>query len=278
MSRIFISADFEGVSGVVAPRACFPGGPEFERTRRLWIGEINALVEGALEGGADEILVNEAHAAMNYLDPELLHPRARFISGYLKPDNQMEGLGPEFSGAILMAHARAGTAAGVLNHTYVMRDVVEVRLNGSPIGEIGLNMHWAAVLGVPVILVAGDDHAAAEARSLVPEVQTAVVKTGISQFTACSLPAAEARRVLREAAAAAVRRVHAMPRIAEAGQYTMEIEFSLTEIAAMCCLVPGIERIGPRTVGFTSRDYRRLQGMRIVCTNLALATVRAHFG
>ncbi|MBA7581027.1 D-aminopeptidase [subsurface metagenome] len=186
--KLYVSADFEGVCGVVDRNQCFPGNADFDRTRRLWVEEINAIVEGAVSAGVSEVVVNEAHASMNYMLPELLHPKASFISGYVKIDNQMEGLDESYCGAVIMGHARAGTAMGVLNHTYVMRDVVEIRLNGEPIGELGLNMLWAAYLGTPVILVIGDDKAVQEAKTLVPAIETAVVKKGLSQFTAHNLP------------------------------------------------------------------------------------------
>lgn len=93
----------------------------------------------SIQGRVSEKSVLQQGQAMNYLLPEHLHPRASFISGYLKRDNQVEGLDRSFAGAIIMGHARAGTAAGILNHTYVMRDVLEARLNGRSIGEFGLN-------------------------------------------------------------------------------------------------------------------------------------------
>lgn len=275
--KIFISADFEGVCGVVESRQCFPGNLDFNRTRRLWVEEINAIVEGAMLAGATEFVVNEAHGAMNYLLPDILHPKASFISGYVKLDNQMEGLDNTFAGAIIMGHARAGTAEGVLNHTYVMRDVVELRLNDEPIGELGLNAYWASYFGIPLILVIGDDKAAKEAKALIPEIETAVVKYGLSQFTAHNLPLETARNVIRESSKKAVARIRKIPPLKMLESFSLEIEFSLSEIAHLCSFIPGVERINSRTVRFSSNDYRQIQHVRIVCTNLALAIVRAHF-
>lgn len=275
--NIYISADFEGVAGIVDLHQCKPGSPEFERARRHWVEEINAIIEGAMASGASQFVVNEAHAAMNYMLPELLHPKASFISGYVKLDNQMEGLDDTFAGAVIMGHAMAGTAGGVLNHAYVMRDVVGVRLNGEPIGEFGLNAYWASYLGVPVILAVGDDKLAAEARALIPEVETAVVKHGLSQFTAHNLPLETARQVIRETTERAVRRAGEIPPLPLPESFSLEIDFSLSEIAHLCSYIPGMERLDGRTVRFSSTDYRQIQHVRILCTNLALATVRAHF-
>lgn len=275
--KIYISADFEGSCGVVAVKQCFPGNPEFEHARRSWIQDINALIEGAVAGGATEILVNEAHAAMNYLLPEYLHPKASYITGYVKTDNQMEGLDESWAGAIYMGHAMAGTVDGVLNHSYVMRDVVGMRLNGEPIGELGLNAYWAGYLGVPMILVAGDDKLAAEAKCLIPEIEAAVVKQGLSQFSARHLPLEGARAVLRSCAERAVRRAGEIPTLVPPEICSLEIDFSLSEIAKLASFVPGVERVGARTVRCRARDYRELQHVRIVCTNLALSVVNSQF-
>lgn len=277
MTKIFISADFEGVSGIVDPHQCFPGSPDFERARRLWVGEINAIIEGSISAGAEEFLVNEAHASMHYMLPELLHPKAAYISGYVKPDNQMEGLDPSFAGAVIMGHSMAGTSGGVLNHSYVMRDVVALRLNGQEIGELGLNAYWAAYLGVPLILAVGDDKFATEARALIPDVEVAVVKWGISQFTARNLAPDAAKELIRVSAERAVRRSSEIPAPTLPENLELEIDFSLSEIAHLCSYIPGVERVGGRTVRFQAQDYRQVMHVRILCTNLALATVRARF-
>lgn len=277
--KLLISADFEGVSGVVNRQQCHPGNPEFEWARRLWIRQINAIVDGALEAGAEEVVVNEAHSAMNYLIPDLLHPRASFITGYVKTDNQMEGLDSSFTGAVFMGHARVGTANAVLNHNYVMRDVLEMRLNGEPIGELGLNAYWAAYHGVPLIMVAGDDYTAREARALVPGIEASVVKQGLSQFSAHHLPVEQANKLLRQTAALALRRAAAgeIVPLDLPEHLALEIDFSVSEIAHVCAFIPGVERVNGRTVRYETTDYREMQHVRIVCTNLALATVRAHF-
>lgn len=275
--KIYISADFEGVAGIVDKHQCFPGNPEFEWARKVWIKEINSVVEGALKAGASEVVVNEAHAAMNYMLPEYLHPKASFISGYVKPDNQMEGIDSSFSGAVILGHAMPGVEKAVLNHAYVMRDVYALRLNGEEIGEFGLNAYWAASYGVPTILVVGDDKYGAEAKELIPEIETAVVKMGISQFTAHHMPVASARDLIQKTSQIAVTRVAEIPVPKMADFFELEIDFSLSEIAHLCSFIPGVERIGGRTIRFGSKDYQQVMHVRILCTNLTLATVRSRF-
>ena len=63
--RILISADIEGISGVMSPEQTSPGSGEYERARLLMTREVNAAVEGALEGGATEIWVADGHGQYN---------------------------------------------------------------------------------------------------------------------------------------------------------------------------------------------------------------------
>jgi D-amino peptidase len=58
--------------------------------------ETNAAIEGALEAGATEILVNDSHDAMRNIILEDLNPEARLITGDRKPMSMMEGMGPGF--------------------------------------------------------------------------------------------------------------------------------------------------------------------------------------
>ena len=90
--KIYVSADIEGVAGVVSPEQGRPGNAEYERARRLMTEEVNAAIEGALAGGATAILVNDSHGPMTNLLPELLNPAAELILGKPKPFNMFAGL------------------------------------------------------------------------------------------------------------------------------------------------------------------------------------------
>ena len=138
--RILISADIEGISGVMSPEQTSPGSGEYERARLLMTREVNAAVEGALEGGATEIWVADGHGQYNNILLEELHPGACLVSGKPRLFGMMGGLdcGP-WDGLFLIGyHARAG-AHGVLAHTINGSAFAEVRINGAPVGEYYLN-------------------------------------------------------------------------------------------------------------------------------------------
>lgn len=90
--RILISADIEGISGVMSPEQTSPGSGEYERARLLMTREVNAAVEGALEGGATEIWVADGHGQYNNILLEELHPGACLVSGKPRLFGMMGGL------------------------------------------------------------------------------------------------------------------------------------------------------------------------------------------
>src|ERR1041385_8119040 len=141
--RVYISVDMEGIAGVVHESQTDPATPafaaEYGRFRRLMTTEANAAVEGALAAGATRVLVNDSHWFMRNLLAEELHPAAELLSGGPKLLSMMEGIEQGFDAAMLIGyHARAGAAAGSIDHTYTSR-VYEARLNGRAVGELGIN-------------------------------------------------------------------------------------------------------------------------------------------
>jgi D-amino peptidase len=259
--RVYISVDMEGVAGVVHEDQTNPLDPrcaaEYARFRKLMTAEANAAIAGALEAGATTILVNDSHWHMRNLLAEELHEGAELVAGDPKPWSMMEGIDGGFDAVFFVGyHARAGTPHAVLDHTYADR-VHDVRLNGRPVGELGLNAALAGVHGVPVELVSGDAAVATEARELLGEdVTTVVVKTAVSRHAARSLAPAVARRRIQEGAAMALRR-RGHPFVIPP-PITLEADFQCTIQADLAEVCPGATRTGGRTVAFTHQDYREV--------------------
>ena len=50
--KVLIAADMEGISGVVSWDHVNPEHAEYQRFRRLMTQDVNAAIQGAVEGGA----------------------------------------------------------------------------------------------------------------------------------------------------------------------------------------------------------------------------------
>jgi D-amino peptidase len=252
----------EGVAGVVHEDQTNPIDPrcasEYARFRRLMTGEANAAIQGAADAGATRILVNDSHWTMRNLLTEELHEAAELVSGSPKARSMMEGIDGGYDAALCIGyHARAGTRAAILDHTYTDR-LIDVRLNGRSVGELGLNAALAGEFDVPVVLVSGDSALATEAHDLLgDEVATVIVKEAVGRHAARSLAPAVACRRIREAATKALKRKGAKPFTVEA-PITLEADFSRTVEADMAELVPGSIRTSGRTVAFTHHDYKEV--------------------
>lgn len=259
--RVYISVDMEGVAGVVHEDQTNPldprCAPEYARFRRLMTAEANAAVQGALDAGATSVLVNDSHWEMRNLLAEELDEAAQLVSGGPKPLSMMEGVAEGHDAALFIGyHARAGTGGAILDHTYADR-ILDVSLNGRPVGEVGLNAALAGTYGVPVALVSGDSAVAAEARELLgEEMATVVVKEAMGRHAAKSLAPAVACRLIRESVAKTLKRRHT-PFVLST-PITLEVEFSKTVEADMAELCPGAVRTAGRAVRYVHDEYREV--------------------
>ncbi len=232
--RVLIMTDMEGVAGVLnAVDYLNAEGRLYATGRALATQEVNAAVEGALAAGATDVLVVDGHGA-GAMEPELLHPAARLLAGQPKP--RSFGCDPSFDAAFIVGqHAMSNTDGGHLAHTNSWT-VDEWRLNGLAIGELGKEMLLFAADGVPTVLVTGDAACAAEAKALVPAVETVAVKEGIRRGSAAGLPAAanqrfnqtaihlhpqRVREMIRAAAEGALRRRQEIPCLTMPGPYEL---------------------------------------------------------
>jgi D-amino peptidase len=260
--RVFVSVDMEGVSGLTDPDEMRAGGRGYERGCELMTADANAAVAGAYESGAAEVVVTDAHGSTKNIRADLIDERCSLIRGPYRPLRMGQGLGTSHDAAMFVGyHARAGVPHGVLNHTWMGYEIQNLYLNGEVCGEIGLIAGLAGSMGVPVVLVTGDEAACAEAREVLGDVETVEVKKGIDRYSAEVLPPARAQSLIRAAAARAMRdldrfRPHVVP-----APYTLGIDWASTAMAESCAMIPGVKRAGPRSVEFTSDGYAEIMSV-----------------
>lgn len=272
--RLFLSTDFEGTSGIVAWEQIIEGSAEYEQGRRLLTDEVNAVINGAIEAGATEFVVNDSHHHMRNLHPQDLHGHATLITGRHKPLYMMEGLDASFDGVCFVSyHGSIGAEHAVLSHTYNPGAIWEVRINGEVVGESGINALVAAHYGVPIIFVSGDTVTAQEARRIAPNAEKVVVKQSLGRFAAANLHPTVACELLRAGATRAVRNLDTM-RLPEFKEpVSLEVTFLVADMAEMALWVRGVERVGPRTVALASENLLDLYRMFVTVVTLTRALV-----
>ncbi|TMJ12124.1 MAG: peptide ABC transporter [Bacillati bacterium ANGP1] len=264
--KVLISADMEGTAGIVdrAHTAIPDRGPfsgiqnnaaEYDWARRLMTEEVNAAAAGAFEGGAKDVWITDAHGSMRNLLPLALHREARYVSGSPKTLCMLEGL-DETVGAVLFTgyHGSAGTPASVLAHTYI-GIIQDVRLNGVAMGEYGINAAVAGHFNIPVALVSGDNTVVTQVHKLLgPDVVGVEVKRGLGTYAAVHLHPEKAREAIRAGAAEAVRRAPRLRPYRVSLPVRLEVDIVGPDLADLAGLLPGVMRVGPRSVAYDGSD------------------------
>ena len=252
--KVFLSSDMEGTAGVVEWEQCVGDGPAAAAGRRLLLDEVNAAIEGAIDGGASEIVVNDSHATMRNLPPDAIAGQASYISGSHKPLYMMQGLDASFDAVLFVSyHGSVGASAG-LSHTYNPRAVAEARINGTVTGEAGINALVAAHHGVPVVLVTGDRCACEETAALIPGVHAAVVKEHVSRLAAHSLHPSRACQLIRETAQQALSGAATAKPPPFTTPVQLDVSVRNTDIAEAATWVRGVERAGLRELRIEGDD------------------------
>jgi D-amino peptidase len=271
--KILIAADMEGVTGVVSWDQVDSTHPEYARFRRLMTGDVNAAIRGAFAGGAGEVVVADGHGSGRNILIEELDARARLNSGGSGPLSMVEGVQHGVQGTMFVGyHARSGSTDANLDHTWSDTRVANVWLNGTLVGESGLNGAVCGHFGVPIILIAGDQTVCAEATATFGKLEMAVVKRATGRYSAEVLPPAITQELIGGAAQRAVERLRAGDAPAPfvvSRPVTLTIEFNQSDMADRAALCPGAERIDGKRVELTVADMpTAYRGFR---TLLALA-------
>jgi D-amino peptidase len=259
--KVFLSFDMEGVAGIVDWRQCIGEGPAYQLGQQLTLGEVNAAIDGAVEAGATEVVVNDSHWTMHNLPPDELHAEADYIAGRHKPLYMMEGLDASFDACLFVGyHGSISGESAILSHTYNPAAVSHAELNGTRVGESGINALAALGAGVPVALVSGDRQTAEEAKAFLPGAELVVVKESLTRLAARNLHPDAARRLVREGARRAVERIRAGALAPPAIDLPARLQVWLqtADMAEMATWVRGVERTGLRTVLIQGDDPLQL--------------------
>ncbi|RXI96182.1 peptidase M55 [Anaerobacillus alkaliphilus] len=268
--KVFISADMEGVAGIVHQEQTGRDGMEHDRARRLMTAEVNAAVEGALEAGATEILINDSHGTMRNLIPELLHSEAEYIIGSPKMLSMMEGIDDSFDAVILLGHHSRMGQSGILNHSFSGKVVTNIKINGVDYGEIGINAAIAGTFNVPTVLVTGCQYAGAEAEELVPSIETAIVKQTRNRVAAKNLAPAKSQALIKQKVISALEKRKSIEPFKINGPYTVELTYIHSGFADAAEVLPIVEKVNGETHRFQADDF--ITAFRYIRSLISLAS------
>ena len=272
--HVYISVDMEGIAGIATLDQTVRAGSGYSRAQVLMTEETNAAIAGAFDAGANTVVVNDSHGSMDNLLHSDLDPRARLVFGSPKMQCMAEGMTSDHDVALFVGyHAPAG-GPGVLAHTFSSL-FADVRLNGRTVSETDVNTLYAAMQGVPVGLVTGDDIICGLVDEASPSTETVVVKNAHGWSATNSLPPSLAREHIRAGAERAVRKADSLKPVELRDEWTLEIVHPTTTSAELAEGIPGTRRTSDRTVEHRLGNVDDILGLITVNSQLALSGLRA---
>jgi D-amino peptidase len=207
--KLYISVDMEGISGISGSDFVHTDRRLYPEGRRYYTRDINACAAACFAAGASKVIARDGHGGGNHALWDELDPRLELVQGDCP--HPFPGLEEADAFILLGYHALAGTAGALLEHTFSSASIQNMWLNGRLVGEIGIHAAMAAELGVPTIMVSGDDKTCAEALDWLPGVVTCQVKEGLSTQGARLLSAEVAHRLITERTQEAIGKLKAIP-------------------------------------------------------------------
>jgi D-amino peptidase len=262
--KVFISVDMEGITDVTNWEEASSSGSDYQYYRTLMTNEVNAVIEGAAEAGAVEIIVRDSHGSARNIIPEKLSPKAKLIRDWSGgPFGMMEGIGIDktFDAVLFVGyHAKAGTKNATLDHT-MSGSIYDLKVNGVSLPEAGCNGLIGGYYNVPVVFIAGDKAACEQAVKIFGDVETVAVKEGIGEAS-LNLHPEKSHKLIKAGVKKALGRLDDFRPLKYQPPYTVEIQFKNEHQAHRASWYPGAKRVGNWGVSLASDEF--LDVMRFV--------------
>lgn len=257
--KVYISADMEGISGLVAWSQC--GRPDsnhydFAHARARMTADVNAAIRGARAAGASEVVVKDSHGNSKNLLAHELEPGTRLISGCgSRSGGMMAGLDRSFGAAMLIGyHARAGTPNAIMEHT-LTGFIHRMWVNDVEVGEIGLSVALAGCFDVPVVAISSDRAGCEEAAALLPGIAQAVVKEGYGRYVGDLMHPEDSAILIEQTARAGVSLASSLDPWLPDVPTTVRIEMNRTEETQAAMQIPGVRRLDGYTVEYAGDSW-----------------------
>ena len=260
--KVYISVDLEGITGVTDWAETELGDHEHAWAAKQMTLEMLAACEGAIEAGADEIVIKDAHDSGRNMDISELPECATVIRSWTcAPESMMAGIDSTFDAAVFIGyHDGAGSDKSPLAHT-MNRDNCWVKINGKRAAEFDLNAYVAAEAGVPVVFVSGDEGICSHAKDMVPAIETAGVKYGIGEATFSMAPK-KAVKLIKEGVKKGLEKIEEC-RLEVPAELVFEANFKEHAHAYRSAFYPGAEQVDEKTVRYAAKNVKDMMTARM---------------
>lgn len=255
IKKIFMSSDIEGTCGIAHWDETEKSKGDYAAFSTQMSKEVAAACEGALLGGAVDIFVRDSHDSARNIQPAMLPEDVRIFRGWGRdPYSMMSGIDESFGGVIFTGyHSAASWSGNPLSHTMNTQNNY-VKVNDEICSELMMNSLTAAMFGVPVLMVTGDQMLCEWFTSKVPDAMTVPVSYGVGNGSV-SIHPEKAVRLIQKAAKKAV---HLDPKkclFPMPEHFTVEVNYKLHHKARSASWYPGAHLKDSCTVAFESDNW-----------------------
>ncbi len=253
--KVFISADIEGVTGIVhdAQTTNTPSG-EYAQARKWMTRDVNSAIEGALEAGAKEIYVKDAHADGRNILLDEMRKEAFLISGWDVMYNMVQGIDETFDALILIGyHSMAFTENGILAHT-MTGCLRQLLINGHPFGEAEISALTAGYYGVPVTFISGDQKVVNELRNFVKNIHYVITKYGMGRETGRIIHPDITSDAIRKGVAESLANLREFQPLKTELPIKMSLKLTSPKMAELISLMPNVQRVSIDEITYEAED------------------------
>jgi D-amino peptidase len=255
--KIFISADIEGTTGITTWDEANKNSSSYSEFRDQMTEEVAAACRGALNAGATEIVVKDAHATGRNIIHSKLPKEVKLIRGWSgHPYSMMAGIDDSFD-AVLMTgyHSAAYSNKNPLAHTINSSVISYIKINNIMASEFYINSLTSASLNVPVIFIAGDQGICECAKTLIPEIKTYATTVGVGQSTLNSHPAHSVESIEKAVNSALKKDMYNSAILKLHEKYSVELSFKEHAKAYKASFYTGVEQVDDKTIIFETEKY-----------------------
>ena len=268
--RIYISADIEGIAGVVGPDQQMDTGFEYSLARQWMTNEVNAACNACFSLGVEEVIVSDSHGNGQNILLDALPDNVKIVRSWPRPLEMMQGIEiGQFDGAMFIGyHSGSTDSAGSMAHTVHGLIIHEIRLNGIICSETLISAATAGEYAVPIIYVTGDDAYIESATRDLGQIDHTITKWTTGQLSALTLKPQESCTKIARDAEKALNNLNSYKPYVLKGPIELEITLKKRINAELLDYLPVIERLDGYNIRFIGKNMLEVSKMIAFISNV----------
>lgn len=255
--KIYISADIEGITGIGHWNETDKNFPsEYSWFQKQMTAEVGAAARAAIDAGATEIMIKDAHDSGRNLILDELPELVKIVRGWAgHPLSMVQELDESFDAIMFVGyHSRAGQNTNTLAHTMSSARIARMTLNGCDMSEFYLHALAASYYGVPARFVSGDEGLCTEVKEHNSSIETVATIRGVGNSVITQHPA-KTLEMISSGVQKALKGDLSRGLMTIPEKLEFSIEFKKHQDAYRAAFYPGATLLNPLTVGFNTDDY-----------------------